>query len=816
MPRNPAQQAAQAERKRIDQVKERMTKAAELYRKKKKQYDRVTGLDGGQGYDEIYMFLKTYENIIREYENLQPEQRGSTDIETVDLRMAFAQYFGNVAVNRPQDSRLSAAMNEKSVLTAQGETAPQGMRDVTDAQKAGLNAIAQWMYRNSKEKHRAFINGILRKSDREKLYMYYLIEKKRRKNATPADFYNSQAENYVPNLDAFKDQMVASKLMVWKRLKMGGKIYWSKLEDAAHVSADSAALYRAYTGQEPDPFVLPAPQDDVAEQGDQQENPQENQQQNQQENQQQNQQENQQENEPAQQNNAPAQQNANAQQNGNGGGFGQTDEEKLLEERQAAANDVLAKLKNHQKNLAKMESKGSRTQEDNNTLAASGRGVEAAFRRLIAADKAITARLGNDAGMERMGEAKPKPKPQKAKKTKEVAGEIKDYTKKIAQGPVKEANNINKNYISWQLNDTLATSFNYTGYGLNSLMGVTTLIGAVAEFITIKQGWAGNMGSTNALNLIGAINKLITGLNDTVGNTLNILGDAGVNFIEKGGEISKEVTKGVVKTGGAYVSIVAGAVDMGVGITKMVRANNSQKKISTSINAYNSRKNRALGPQGPEELTNDDRREMNLQKKLNRDFTAQKVGAGLDIAAGALKAAGGILTLTGVGALAGAIVASAGFVLGWASTIAQWVIKKKNKEKAVDDYIGLDEVMNAVKAALGNNWEGEIKRLGMKNEDALRKQVRLELMARINCRNVDSAYRYIIGQYARMLYRKLFFRKDGRMITAADIGGEDPECVQIREEFVSIAKSLKIRPVYPATADGKPKPDVGTLMAKLS
>ena len=205
-----------------------------------------------------------------------------------------------------------------------------------------------------------------------------------------------------------------------------------------------------------------------------------------------------------------------------------------------------------------------------------------------------------------------------------------------------------------------------------------------------------------------------------------------------------------------------------------------------------------------------------MQKKLNRDFTAQKVGAGLDMVAGALKVTGGILTLTGAGALAGAIISTAGFVLGWVSTITKWAVKRKNRKKAVDDYIGLDEVMNAVKAALGANWKNQIRQYGIKDEKALREQVRYELLARIDCRNEESAYNYIVRQYAKMLYRKLFFKANGDMITTADIANNDPEYLQVRDEFVPIAKALKIRPVYPANANAKPYPTVDALMAKLA
>ena len=801
MPRNAAAQAAREERGRIEKTKKEMKKAAALFKTQQKQYRRVNGLDGGQGYDQIVAFLNTYAATIQAYRALQPEQR-SRDAAANELMNLYTAYMGDDAlepvVNRPQgDDMLSSEMDENSALTKQDTTAYAGTRAVTQAQKAGLNAIAQWMYRNGKERHQAFINGILRKTDREKLFMYYLIENKKRKNPTEVDFYSAQADDYVPDLDAFKEQMVASKLKLWKRMPFGDEIYWSKLEDAAHASAGFSAQYRAYVGQEPDAFVPPAPAADPVAQAaaDQQE---------------------QQENGQGNANANAGQQNGNAQnpQNANPeAGFEQVGGAEV-HERELAADNLLVVLKNHQKLLAQMESKGTRTEADNAALANSAQGVGDAFRRLIAADKAVKSIYGTlpPEMLETV-----KKKTSKAKSVKKTTGEFNANLKKYARLPLKEAKNEGKNYFSWELGDSLSSGIEYSSNGLSTLMGVTTLIGLVAELITIKRSWATSMGSTNAINIIGAVNKLISGVNDTGGGALNILAEAGINFIEKGGEVSKDVTTGITKTVGAYASVVTGAIDVGMGITNMVRAGNSQKHMSSSINAYTQRKQQAFQQQGhAEEMSNDDRREVNLQKKLNRDFTAQKVGAGLDMVAGALKVTGGILTLTGAGALAGAIISTAGFVLGWVSTITKWAVKRKNRKKAVDDYIGLDEVMNAVKAALGANWKNQIRQYGIKDEKALREQVRYELLARIDCRNEESAYNYIVWQYAKMLYRKLFFKANGDMITTADIANNDPEYLQVRDEFVPIAKALKIRPVYPANANAKPYPTVDALMAKLA
>lgn len=99
----------------------------------------------------------------------------------------------------------------------------------------GVRDIDRWMLRNMYKAGAtkdAFVFSLLSMSARERLYIYYVVENKRRHNPGLADVATSQL-NYVPNLDAFKKQIIASGWRFTKRFT-GEHIYWEKLSDASN------------------------------------------------------------------------------------------------------------------------------------------------------------------------------------------------------------------------------------------------------------------------------------------------------------------------------------------------------------------------------------------------------------------------------------------------------------------------------------------------------------------------------------------------------------------------------------------------------
>lgn len=110
--------------------------------------------------------------------------------------------------------------------------------------------IARWMLRNcnkngSRNAQSAFVYRVLSLPIRQKLMVYYLIEKDLRygdedelKIAALDVYFNK----YTPNYKKFKDRMIASKLKFWKRIGINTSIYWNHLEQAYQIAEQNKGM----------------------------------------------------------------------------------------------------------------------------------------------------------------------------------------------------------------------------------------------------------------------------------------------------------------------------------------------------------------------------------------------------------------------------------------------------------------------------------------------------------------------------------------------------------------------------------------------
>ncbi|MCR4641735.1 MAG: hypothetical protein K5697_06875 [Lachnospiraceae bacterium] len=132
------------------------------------------------------------------------------------------------------------ALPPESVKMAGGES-----EGLSGEQLSRLSEIDTWVVRNfnnggymayfkGRSDRSDFIHTLLSLSKRERLYIYYLVEKNERLNPTMEGFGASQTD-YKPSVDAFKDRMVANKLKFYSRFS-GGYVYWAKLKQAMAIS----------------------------------------------------------------------------------------------------------------------------------------------------------------------------------------------------------------------------------------------------------------------------------------------------------------------------------------------------------------------------------------------------------------------------------------------------------------------------------------------------------------------------------------------------------------------------------------------------
>lgn len=130
--------------------------------------------------------------------------------------------------------------DEKNELKKRNEELDKGL---TKEQERGVAEIDRWLlrnynngglvggFRNKVKKNRAeFIFGLLSLSKRERLYIYFMIESRKRVKPDESgdDMIYSQ-KHYTPDLDNFKDKMIATRWKFSKRFA-GDYIYWDKID----------------------------------------------------------------------------------------------------------------------------------------------------------------------------------------------------------------------------------------------------------------------------------------------------------------------------------------------------------------------------------------------------------------------------------------------------------------------------------------------------------------------------------------------------------------------------------------------------------
>ena len=240
-------------------IKKDLKRAAKAYRNYKKQI-----LSKSQGYMQKGMLAKKLralllnERKIKLYRQKYPNEEDRDDdirelireyeecitwkklLTLTDNKEALKDELDDV-IEKHMEEEGEVETNEKDKVIAHDDK-----EELTDKQLKGINDIDNWLIRNFqnggvlgsilsfvKNTDGEMVNRILSLSKRERLHMYYLVEKGKRREANIVHVGTSQ--NYVPDLDAFKDEIVASKLKFWKRIT-GDYTYTNKLSEAFQVT----------------------------------------------------------------------------------------------------------------------------------------------------------------------------------------------------------------------------------------------------------------------------------------------------------------------------------------------------------------------------------------------------------------------------------------------------------------------------------------------------------------------------------------------------------------------------------------------------
>ena len=182
--------------------------------------------------ETIDKFIREYEECIA-WEKLRSLTRKEGEVET--------GYDEIIDEHLEKEGEIKNRKDEKVPVLEKEE-------GLSPAQLKGIEEIDKWLVRNfrnggllgkilpfTKNSDEGLMEEILSLSKRERLHIYYLVEKQKRRNSNITDVGMSQT--YEPDLKAFKGQILASRAKFWKRLQ-GGYTYMDKLSDAYHVMSN--------------------------------------------------------------------------------------------------------------------------------------------------------------------------------------------------------------------------------------------------------------------------------------------------------------------------------------------------------------------------------------------------------------------------------------------------------------------------------------------------------------------------------------------------------------------------------------------------
>lgn len=787
------------------------------------------------------------------YINNQDEENGNNHnaedpiqsvISTVDRKSRYAE-------NGAENDNPNAA--EEHV---EGLIVPM---QLTDAQKINMNKISQWMVRNAAGSDTAssfVLNFIMNQPVRLKLLAYYLIETESRRATDSLGILNSQG--YVPDLNHFKDKMIASKFKFWKRFT-GSAIYWDKLGDAMRTALScKPIMIKMYGSEEMRKEEVVRFRSLEINNRQQEENADMANQEHQEVQQDQNRQNDNREFVPPQnlgQDNEGMQHN-NMPDNGLGE---HNEEEEIREEEEHVEenrNEVHDEARNEEDEGARLSQEQIRNElhrldaERSNRLSellraiqnydqAHGdqnakkkikedkkrdgekRNVLAAFDALVEADKAIETFIKqNDVQRGNI--------PKASGKSGAIASEgsawkkTGDYNTNVSQvvGAYKGISKALMQYKVWNLNE----DGKLIKGKIDEVLGLATApVKLINLFLSIKNF----SKDTKDMTVAGKICKGLDIINSAAGLASTGITSAhnisqwvaGANFIaDDAAKLSPAVsgTLGVV-TGGAQ--LLTNGVKLGTGLKKSYDISKTRESLE------------ALKEQ-PEQEQNPDNQFDNTEYEMTgealeverRNNTTANSFALVNALAGAANTTAGVLTLTGVGAAAGAILGAIGSGAALASSIAEYFANRRNRIKAIDIYMGIDadDKVNAIGDSIARGMRGSPNRNSVSELETstLRDTIRNTVMHKKGYMSPESFYSKVCMDYARVIHRGLFKRR-GEIL--GDEAGADAifEYNKVKDKlsekekvYAKMLFNVKLKPRFSKNIDNC-TPSAETIATKL-
>lgn len=631
---------------------------------------------------------------------------------------------------------------QEDVTEKENEAASKG---ISSEAMQGLADISQWMLRNCVntglfhlgESQTGLVTSyILKQPARVKLFAYYLVETDKRKETGPEalkeSLFTSQMD-YVPNLEKFKDKMIASKFKFWKRIT-ASEIAWDKLSQSMRFAAanigsilpfGSMNVHEETGGGKKGGSKAPAQEGDTKQGG-----------------------------------------KKGQDAKGTGKDPKTSELELLAQEREADFNDFMTSGKELLR-LKHEAEKGKSLVSRQQVLMAANR-MHDAYARMDGADQQVALALEKFYESEGLKDGNVKTNNTDDNKTVS-AGKYSGYAgaavtltgtlgrslDKAAQGYNNFAGSVNskldplskmdnkllRTITSWKLHKIPQKYVNDLG-NLHETADILKIVGpaitlasAVLNAVDLAKHGSSMTAGAKAMRSMDIISN-ISGAGFSTTNAAMSLAGAGQH--------ATDIVSGTL-------SAVTGGINMVTATTTLISTQVQKSDLQTaSDHILIDRQN---------ELPESERRKAeNMAKLGTRLANTRQINASIKMVSGGLQLVGGILSATGVASAVGLALGTVGSILNMTTYAVSYFRKKKNIIQTIDDYINMKKMFEIVYRSLAANTSQTAKEF-FKNEDKIKDQLRKEAVARLGYPSKESLYNAIIYEYATNLYNHLYYPK---------------------------------------------------------
>ncbi|MBQ1527186.1 MAG: hypothetical protein IIZ75_08635, partial [Lachnospiraceae bacterium] len=252
-------------KKEADDAPNKLAELVKNYDKWKKHFADREGLDRVTVRDKAHLFA-VYERDIAIYKALVPIKKRPEAIDEI-IRTADLYKLQNATITKFEEMHSGFSDPISKLARAHADAMderPEPEKELkkkeidkglTNEQLKAVDDIDQWFIRNysnagwvgwavgARNHHGEAVSNLLSKTKRERLFIYYLIETKKRKAPELYDVFVSQTD-YIPDLAKFKKRMVSHWLKVISHLS-GEYVAMHKLSEASQINREYQQIVKS-------------------------------------------------------------------------------------------------------------------------------------------------------------------------------------------------------------------------------------------------------------------------------------------------------------------------------------------------------------------------------------------------------------------------------------------------------------------------------------------------------------------------------------------------------------------------------------------